>query len=148
MTTNAQASLQAAATIYSESKGYASVQTIQGMAAQFKRWLDAKDKEDLEALAPKVEESMRTPANHTGLPSSEGHPDTRDYLYEVDMTPRNQRGALTVTVEVWAADHQQAISKALSVKPGHIWGDVRQGQPSPPKPAPPRTEQQWLGNSR
>jgi hypothetical protein len=133
MTTNAQAALQAAATIYGMTEGDASVQTVQGMAAQFKRWLDAKDAEDQPQAPKPVEEARRTPANAS----------PPEYLWEIDMTPRNVSGP-SITVEVWAADETQVISKALSARPGHSWGRPRRR--IHPKPGPPRTEQQWLGN--
>jgi hypothetical protein len=46
MTTNNQAALQAAATVFSEAKAYVRPETVTGMAWQFKLWLDRKDTED------------------------------------------------------------------------------------------------------
>ena len=54
MTTNAQAALQAAATVHAGSKGYTSAQTVTNLAYQFKHWLDRHDAMDEEK---KVEES-------------------------------------------------------------------------------------------
>jgi hypothetical protein len=65
MTTNAQAALAAAAVVFSGSKHYASINTVQGMAAQFKRWLDAKDTED----AAKAEEPTETVSHHISCAS-------------------------------------------------------------------------------
>lgn len=44
--TNAQAALQAAATIYTGSRGNVSVETVTGMASMFKRSLDKADRDD------------------------------------------------------------------------------------------------------
>jgi len=52
MTTNAQAALQAAATVHAGSKGYTSAQTVTNMAFQFKNWLDTKDRQDAEKARP------------------------------------------------------------------------------------------------
>lgn len=173
--TNAQAALQAAATVYSGGRGHTAPDHVKGMAASFKVWLDQQDR----AEAPKVEEK---PVTHwpTGLPMSPGGVlpsggiSSGDYLWEVDMRPRNNPSASIITVEVWAPSEQEAISKALSAKPGHSWGTPRRGQPSPEavKPGPKHqrtphafgsawckdncppawkqatTEQEWLGNSK
>ncbi len=42
--------------------------------------------------------------------------------WEVPMQPRNLPSAETILVEVEAVSAQDAISKALSAKPGHTWG--------------------------
>lgn len=46
-------------------------------------------------------------------------------LWEVDMKPRNVANAIPVTVQVKAGSRKDAISNALSVKPGHVWGEPR-----------------------
>lgn len=51
MTTNAQAALQAAATVHAGSKGYSAPQTVTNMAYQFKNWLDMHDRRDAEKAA-------------------------------------------------------------------------------------------------
>ena len=48
---NAQAALAAATSVYSMTDGDVNPRVITGMAAQFKRWLDTKDAEDLAAVA-------------------------------------------------------------------------------------------------
>lgn len=52
MITNAQAALQAAASMYQGEE--VSLNTVQGVAAHFKRWLDRQDSEDAEAQAALV----------------------------------------------------------------------------------------------
>lgn len=67
--TNAQAALQAAATIHTGSKGNVSLDTVQALAHHFKRWLDRKDQAD-PAPVPTPPRQLRY-----SLPSSAGHPD-------------------------------------------------------------------------
>lgn len=46
--TNAQAALLAACTQFATSKAYVSPETVQGVAARYKGWLDRKDRDDEE----------------------------------------------------------------------------------------------------
>jgi len=75
--TNAQAALQAAATIHAGKAGYTSAQTATNLAFQFKNWLDMHDKRDIERGIGEVRldtvPNLAEPSIRSTLNS--GHPD-------------------------------------------------------------------------
>lgn len=60
MTTNAQAALQAAATVYSGGRGHTAPEHVKGMAAAFKLWLDNQDR-----AGARVVEEQAQPRPHS-----------------------------------------------------------------------------------
>ena len=62
-------------------------------------------------------------------------PATTVFSWDVEMHPRNLPPTQdrAVHVEVQATSKQEAINKAISQKPGHTWGEVRQLDELPPE---------------
>jgi len=78
MTTNAQAALQAAATVYSGGRGHTAPEHVKGMAAAFKLWLDNQDRAEARVAkeqADKVYAEAYGPLSRGAVPSPlTGHP--------------------------------------------------------------------------
>lgn len=60
MSTNAQAALQAAATVYGQTRAYYSPRIITGLADEFKAWLDKQDKATV-VSEPSISQPHREP---------------------------------------------------------------------------------------
>lgn len=145
MNTNAQAALQAAATVFAEGRQHTSPDTVLGMAYVFKRWLDKHDTMEQErAKEPEV-------SHHISCSSRKGSafkctcqpvpymqvpkPADQLTLWTVLVRPRNTNGTWQL-VKVVAGSADQATSIITAQYPGHAWSDLTDTGELPPKPGP------------
>lgn len=118
MTTNAQAALQAAATIYSTGRGNTSHDHVTGLAETLKKWLDKQD----QAEPPRLIE-YDLPFGQGGAPLQKVEPKLAT-RYTMKLRPRNSNTSKWFDFEVIAVNADEALSKALSQYPGHTWGEL------------------------
>lgn len=69
MTTNNQAALQAAATVFAGGRGHTAPADVKGMAQAFKGWLDAQDAIDQSKTAVAKVEQAETVSHHISCSS-------------------------------------------------------------------------------
>lgn len=106
--TNAQAALQAAATVYSGGRGHATPASVKQLAESFQNWLDHQ------AQPPAAQSPAAKLAQ--AVFSNGGY--VREW--RLLMRPRNTHKDW-FPVWVQACDQEEALSKALSHYPGHAW---------------------------
>lgn len=123
--TNAQAALQAAASVYSGGRGHTVPTDVTGMAARFKAWLDQQERQAQQVVH---EEPLCSPRNAT--------PAKAPTLWTVLVRPRNSNADWRL-VKVTADSADAATSHLLAVYPGHAWAELTDtGEAPVPKPGP------------
>lgn len=140
MTTNAQAALQAAATAMQGRQHANDPGSLTGLADKLKVWLDRQDaKEEVSHhISCHTRLKIGAPCSCTPVPYEEkgtpvslkpGGPVLFHILkptvnrWTLRMWPRNSKSP-AVKVEVMAKDKEEALSKALSLCPGHAWDNL------------------------
>lgn len=145
MTTNAQAALQAAATVYGGGRGHTAPDHVKAMANQFKQWLD---KHDQQAQAePEVSHHISCATRRRNLQlgcdcvpkpyTTQAPPKVQplNTLWTVLVRPRNSNADWQL-IKVVAGSADQATSHILARYPGHAWAELTDTGEHPPVPNP------------
>lgn len=128
--TNAQAALQAAATVFSGGRGHTAPADVKGMAASFKNWLDHQDKEQekSEEVSHHITCASRRSSNCTCSPLPY---DAQLKLWEARV--QRQDSEASQLVQFYARGMGDALLVLEQNYKGCFWSGVMPVKPDQPR---------------